>query len=197
MDDGLPKQFCYFDGGDHHQCYAYQPGMIIAGLAQSTRHSLAELHITGAWIGIRTSDIDILDLDLHVFEKLECHRVDHTLLNNNKKPCLARCNEEFRDCDCHPLRLVEVLPVSMKATKLKGEMTLTRSRVILAALPKLKSKRHQRLPNLYKIEIQGPAASDQHLIRALKAVGVTLTHVEEVRRRAKSIVSYRLRANRA
>ncbi|KAL2039030.1 hypothetical protein N7G274_008079 [Stereocaulon virgatum] len=104
-------------------------------------------------------------MDLHVFEQLThlCMGY-HTLLNENRKLCLVGFDYTIGDTDCHPKRLVDIVPGSLKYIALNGGMSMVWAQAALAALLGLMTPRRQPLPILYYINTGGPAASNQHLI---------------------------------
>jgi len=173
------ERFTYSLGGYLVDYHTYQPRSTIAALGRYAAHSLKYLHITGCWIGMRTDEDHQIDCDLKVFSQLKELRVDYTLFNDILKACPSTCNQEFRDCLCHPQRLIDRLPPSIKKVKLEGKMSLEVSRAILSGLRELGK---ERLPNLRSLEIEGPAASKRYNISACKAVGVVLSKGKERRR---------------
>ncbi len=188
IDTGLPdllsgikslERFTYSLGGYLVDYHTYQPRSTIAALGRYAAHSLKYLHITGCWIGMRTDEDRQIDCDLKVFSLLKELRVDYTLFNNVLKACPSTCNQDFRDCLCHPQRLIDRLPPSIKKVKLEGKMSLEVSPAILSGLRELGK---ERLPNLRSLETEGSAASKRYNNSACKAVGVMLSKGEERRR---------------
>ena len=150
----------------------YQPRKIIRGLERYAKCSLSYLHLTCTLTGMNTTQVDDLEYDLRVFEKLKTLQIDHTLLSHHNRPCMAPSKEKSnKDCDCWPQRLVDVLPVSLESLQLVGFVPWKRVRVFFAGFPELKA---ERLPRLREIEMQGSAAAGLQFVHLCEKVGVIL-----------------------
>ena len=125
----------------------YQPRKIIRGLELYAKCSLSYLHLTCTLIEMNTTQVDDLEYNLRVFEKLKQLRIDHTLLSHHDRPCLAPSKEKSdQECNCWPQRLVDVLPASLESLELVGYVPRKRVRAFFAGFPELKAERLPKLP---------------------------------------------------
>ena len=167
------ERFSFSCGGYMPPRLIYQPRKIISGLEQYAKCSLSYLHLTGTRIGMNTMQIDDLEYDLRVFEKLKQLQVDHTLLSHHDRPCLVPSKgKSDKDCICWPQRLVDVLPASLESLKLVGSVPWRRVSAFFAGFSELKA---ERLPKLREIEMQGSAAAELRFVHLCKKVGVVLS----------------------
>lgn len=182
------EKFSFTKAGFLVDYHIYEPLHIVAALTEFSRHSLEYLRLTSCWVGMshnakgKLDCVDVLktieNCNLTGFRKLRDIHVDHDLFHDYSLLCEAYCLESGDICGCHPSRrLVDILPSSIETVKIGRKLSQHRAFVTLDGLATLKEK---RLPRLRSIELNSAISARRDVVKACKAVGVTLLGSRDV-----------------